>query len=201
MLAVTIPEVPGSFVEFVDTALNATNIQVTEFKYRSGERCPIPGGGDSRPLLPGCSPPPATKSLYVRFLHLYTTAPMVHRLQLCLLLNPAHSHPLAAACGLTHPAPPLHSAEHRPATATCDRLPLFTSTHPHHRRYSSQSSAHVLFGIEAPPGSSQCQGVIDRLNAKGMATMDISELELAQVCVCVLAGGRGGGGLGGWLSG
>lgn len=90
MLAVTIPEVPGSFVEFVDTALNATNIQVTEFKYR----------------------------------------------------------------------------------------------------YSSQSSAHVLFGIEAPPGSSQCQGVIDRLNAKGMATMDISELELAQVHLRHLVGGH-----------
>ncbi len=34
MLATTIPEAPGSFKEFVSTALGKTDIQVTEFKYR-----------------------------------------------------------------------------------------------------------------------------------------------------------------------
>ena len=34
MLATTIPEVPGSFREFIDTALADTSQSVTEFKYR-----------------------------------------------------------------------------------------------------------------------------------------------------------------------
>jgi hypothetical protein len=34
MLAVTIPERPGTFIDFVETALNGHSIQVTEFKYR-----------------------------------------------------------------------------------------------------------------------------------------------------------------------
>lgn len=37
MLATTIPEQPGSFLEFVRVALDGTNIQVTEFKYRWGQ--------------------------------------------------------------------------------------------------------------------------------------------------------------------
>lgn len=34
MLATTIPEQPGSFLDFVRVALDGTAIQVTEFKYR-----------------------------------------------------------------------------------------------------------------------------------------------------------------------
>lgn len=34
MLATTIPEAPGSFKDFVGTAVGNTDIQVTEFKYR-----------------------------------------------------------------------------------------------------------------------------------------------------------------------
>ncbi len=36
MLATTIPESPGSFRGFIDTALADTNQSVTEFKYRYG---------------------------------------------------------------------------------------------------------------------------------------------------------------------
>ena len=41
MLAVTIPEQPGAFRAFVDAALGATDIQVTEFKYRCGHRAGV----------------------------------------------------------------------------------------------------------------------------------------------------------------
>ncbi len=34
MLAVTIPETPGTFIDFVEAALDGASIQVTEFKYR-----------------------------------------------------------------------------------------------------------------------------------------------------------------------
>lgn len=34
MLAVTIPETPGAFLDFLQTAIGDTDIDVTEFKYR-----------------------------------------------------------------------------------------------------------------------------------------------------------------------
>lgn len=39
MLATTIPESPGSFRGFIDTALADTNQSVTEFKYRCATAC------------------------------------------------------------------------------------------------------------------------------------------------------------------
>ncbi len=39
MLATTIPESPGSFRGFIDTALADTNQSVTEFKYRCVIAC------------------------------------------------------------------------------------------------------------------------------------------------------------------
>ena len=39
MLAVTIPERPGTFIDFLETALNGFAIQVTEFKYRWAAGC------------------------------------------------------------------------------------------------------------------------------------------------------------------
>ena len=34
MLTVTIPERPGTFIDFMEAAVDGTDIQVTEFKYR-----------------------------------------------------------------------------------------------------------------------------------------------------------------------
>ena len=40
MLATTIPEQPGSFLRFIQTALDPVpDVQVTEFKYRCGGTC------------------------------------------------------------------------------------------------------------------------------------------------------------------
>ncbi|GAB4821594.1 hypothetical protein N2152v2_008640 [Parachlorella kessleri] len=94
MLAVTIPERPGTFIDFLETALNGFAIQVTEFKYR----------------------------------------------------------------------------------------------------YSQGDEAHVLFGIGVPPGSADCSEVIQRLNERGYPTQDISDIELAQVHLRHLVGGRAMGG-------
>lgn len=90
MLAVTIPETPGAFADMVATALNGTDIQVTEFKYR----------------------------------------------------------------------------------------------------YEAGSDAHVLFSVGVAPRSPECVGVMERLNQRGYPTADISDIELAQVHLRHLVGGR-----------
>lgn len=90
MLAVTIPERPGTFVDFVETAIDGTDIPITEFKYR----------------------------------------------------------------------------------------------------YKEDTDAHVLFSVGVAPSSMACREVMQRLVDRGYQTIDISDIEMAQVHLRHLVGGR-----------
>lgn len=79
----------------------------------------------------------------------------------------------SAGCALRQPRP---TAPYRARR----RLPARAPT-PNRRRYEAGSAAHVLFSVGVAPGSPECEGVMARLNAKGLAAVDISDIELAQV--------------------
>ncbi|KAL6777354.1 hypothetical protein ACKKBF_B21200 [Auxenochlorella protothecoides x Auxenochlorella symbiontica] len=57
-------------------------------------------------------------------------------------------------------------------------------------RHSSADAAHILFSISLAPHSPECTAVVQRLNDAGLATRDISNLEVAQLHLRHLVGGR-----------
>jgi threonine dehydratase len=63
-------------------------------------------------------------------------------------------------------------------------------------RYEDDSDAHVLFSIGCAPGSADCAGVLARLAERGYRAIDLSDVELAQVHLRHLVGGRARGSAG-----
>lgn len=75
---------------------------------------------------------------------------------------------------------------HAPHGEQHAHLPYRSYRNPYrrpYRRYEEDKDAHVLFSVGVAPDSPECLALVGRLVGRGYPTIDVSEIEMAQVSV------------------
>ena len=159
MLATSIPESPGAFLRFIDTALADTSQEVTEFKYR-------------------CSLVHAIFLLLIHRQHIYRLVLFLCQGVSTSTLSQARCDSLSCCVCVIQGSNLTFITAHIAASRN-----FWLRKHCSLCcRYSAGEVAHILFSVGIK-NAAELSSLMQRLNDEGMKTLDLSAIEAAQVSV------------------